>query len=72
MYSLELCDGTPEAKPSKEKAAEVLHNCLQDGLIMILSGTYGNVIRTLMPLVISDEELDEGMVILEKNVLALS
>ena len=72
MYSLELCDGIPEAKPSKERAAEVLHNCLQDGLIMILSGTYGNVIRTLMPLVISDEELDEGMVILEKNVLALS
>ena len=72
MYSLELCDGTPDAKPSKERAAEVLHNCLQDGLIMILSGTYGNVIRTLMPLVISDEELDEGMAILEKNVLALS
>ncbi|MDP6578229.1 MAG: aminotransferase class III-fold pyridoxal phosphate-dependent enzyme [Candidatus Marinimicrobia bacterium] len=72
MYSLELCDGASEAKPSKERASEVLQNCLQDGLIMILSGTYGNVIRTLMPLVISDAELDEGMAILEKNVLSLS
>ena len=72
MYSLEICDGLAEAAPSKERAEEVLHNCLADGLIMILAGTGGNVIRTLMPLTISDGELEEGMSILEKNILALS
>ena len=72
MYSLEICDGSSEAAPSKERAEKVLHNCLTDGLIMILAGTGGNVIRTLMPLTISDAELEEGMMILEKNILALS
>ena len=31
---------------------------------MITAGTYGNIIRTLMPLVINDEELEESLEIL--------
>lgn len=71
MYSLEMCDGRAEERPSKKKANELLNRCLQDGLIMILAGTDGNVIRTLMPLTISDDELEEGIAILEKNVRTL-
>ncbi len=37
----------------------------QRGLITITAGTYGNVVRTLMPLVISDDELEEGLDVLE-------
>ncbi|MBH31857.1 MAG: 4-aminobutyrate--2-oxoglutarate transaminase [Candidatus Marinimicrobia bacterium] len=72
MYSLDICDDTFKKAPSKERAEKVLHNCLADGLLMILAGTGGNVIRTLMPLTISDGELEEGMSILEKNILVLS
>ena len=72
MYSLEICDGTSGEAPSKNRAEEVVLNCLTDGLIMILAGTDGNVIRTLMPLTISDAELEEGIAILKKNILALS
>jgi 4-aminobutyrate aminotransferase/(S)-3-amino-2-methylpropionate transaminase len=31
-------------------------------------GKYGNVIRTLMPLVITDEQLEKGMQILEESI----
>ncbi|MDP6594189.1 MAG: aminotransferase class III-fold pyridoxal phosphate-dependent enzyme [Candidatus Marinimicrobia bacterium] len=71
MYSLEICDGTPAENPSKERANKLLDRCLQAGLIMILAGTDGNVIRTLMPLTISDGELKEGIEILEENILVL-
>jgi 4-aminobutyrate aminotransferase/(S)-3-amino-2-methylpropionate transaminase len=32
---------------------------------VLSAGTHGNVIRTLMPLVITDEQLDEGLEVLE-------
>ena len=35
------------------------------GLLTITAGTYGNVLRTLMPLVITDDELGEGLDVLE-------
>ena len=39
--------------------------CYQRGLVTITAGTYGNVMRTLMPLVITDAELEEGLDVLE-------
>ena len=54
---------------SKEKAEQVLNGCLQDGLLMILSGEDGNVIRTHFPLSISDDDLEIGMSIIEKHLL---
>lgn len=69
MYSLEICDGSLEQLPSKEKADQILNGCLQDGLLMILSGEDGNVIRTHFPLSISDDDLEIGMSIIEKHLL---
>jgi len=69
MYSLEVCDGTPEKNPSKEKAEQIQNGCLQDGLLMILSGEDGNVIRTHFPLSITDDDLEIGMSIIEKHLL---
>ena len=43
--------------------------CCERGLIAISAGTYGNVIRTLMPLVITEEQLEEGLDILEGAIL---
>jgi 4-aminobutyrate aminotransferase/(S)-3-amino-2-methylpropionate transaminase len=34
-------------------------------LLLLSAGTHGNVIRTLMPLVITDAELDEGLEVLD-------
>jgi 4-aminobutyrate aminotransferase/(S)-3-amino-2-methylpropionate transaminase len=50
----------PETTVAVAKAAPEL------GLLLLTCGTYGNVIRLLPPLVISDEELDRGLTLLEQ------
>ena len=51
-------------KPDKLRTGRIHQYALQHGLIMITAGTYGNVIRTLMPLIIDDHTLVEGLSIL--------
>ena len=50
--------------PDKEHTLRIHKQALKNGLVMITAGTYGNIIRTLMPLVINDEELEESLEIL--------
>ena len=51
-------------EPDKLRTGRIHQYALQHGLIMITAGTYGNVIRTLMPLIINDHTLTEGLNIL--------
>jgi 4-aminobutyrate aminotransferase/(S)-3-amino-2-methylpropionate transaminase len=39
--------------------------CYERGLILLSTGTYGNVLRLLLPLIIQDEQLEEGFGVLE-------
>jgi len=39
--------------------------CYEHGLVLITAGTYGNVIRLLMPLVITDAQMEEALDVLE-------
>ncbi|MCC9144799.1 MULTISPECIES: 4-aminobutyrate--2-oxoglutarate transaminase [unclassified Arthrobacter] len=57
---------TPDAETAKAIAAE----CLQEGVIVLTCGTYGNVIRLLPPLTIGDELLLDGLTVLEAAVRA--
>ena len=50
----------PDADLTKAVAAEAFAR----GVVVLTCGTYGNVIRLLPPLVISDELLDEGLSVL--------
>ena len=65
MVGIELVEDRKTKKPAKEAANKVSALALQRGLITTAAGTYGNIIRTLMPLVIRDDELEEGLDILE-------
>ena len=56
----------PDADITKKIAAD----CLQQGVIILTCGTYGNVIRLLPPLVISDELLGDGLDVLEAAIRA--
>jgi 4-aminobutyrate aminotransferase/(S)-3-amino-2-methylpropionate transaminase len=56
--------------PDREVTGRVLRRCHQAGLLVLTAGTYGNVIRLLPPLVISDQLLEEGLGILEEAVAA--
>ena len=55
---------TPDAEVVKKIAAD----CLAEGVIILTTGTYGNVIRLLPPLVISEELLLDGLEVLEAAV----
>jgi 4-aminobutyrate aminotransferase/(S)-3-amino-2-methylpropionate transaminase len=69
MVGVELVKDRETREPAKEAAQAVNQLACQRGLLTITAGTYGNVLRTLMPLVITDEELEEGLGLLE-SVLA--
>ncbi|BDV32238.1 4-aminobutyrate--2-oxoglutarate transaminase [Microbacterium terricola] len=55
-------------RPDAETAAAIVARCHERGLLVLLSGTFGNVIRLLPPLVIDDDLLLEGMGILAEEV----
>ena len=65
MRALELVEDREGKEPDKERTNRVLQKACENGLILLSAGTHGNVIRTLMPLVITDAQLDEGLEVLE-------
>ena len=62
MLALEL----PEQSPAR--AGAVLAAARDRGLILLTCGLYGNVIRLHVPFVISDDELERGLAILEQAI----
>ncbi|MBI4862872.1 MAG: 4-aminobutyrate--2-oxoglutarate transaminase [Candidatus Riflebacteria bacterium] len=70
MMAIELVKDRTSRHPAKEETGRVTRGAYERGLITISAGTFGNVIRTLMPLVITDEELTVGLDILEEAILA--
>ena len=65
MCALELVKSRETKEPAKEATESFTASALRRGLIIITAGTFGNVIRTLMPLVITDEELEFGLNVIE-------
>jgi 4-aminobutyrate aminotransferase-like enzyme len=48
----------------------VLQHCLDDGLILMNAGTFGNVIRWMPPLVVGDAEIDQSLATFGKALAA--
>jgi 4-aminobutyrate aminotransferase/(S)-3-amino-2-methylpropionate transaminase len=65
MRALELVTDRASLAPDKARTERVLALAASRGLLMLSAGLHGNVIRTLMPLVLSDAELAEGLAVLE-------
>jgi 4-aminobutyrate aminotransferase / (S)-3-amino-2-methylpropionate transaminase / 5-aminovalerate transaminase len=72
MRALELVHSRATREPAKAETERVVRLCYQRGLITISAGTYGNVLRLLVPLTISGEQLDEGLDVLESALAAVS
>jgi 4-aminobutyrate aminotransferase/(S)-3-amino-2-methylpropionate transaminase len=64
MMAMELVKDPQSKEPAPEMAKEIVGRCIEKGLIILACGNYGNVIRTLMPLVITDEQLEKGFTIM--------
>jgi 4-aminobutyrate aminotransferase / (S)-3-amino-2-methylpropionate transaminase / 5-aminovalerate transaminase len=61
MLALELVRDRATKEPAADLAAAVVQGAAERGLLLLKSGIYGNCIRVLVPLVISDAELDEAL-----------
>jgi 4-aminobutyrate aminotransferase/(S)-3-amino-2-methylpropionate transaminase len=69
MLAIELVQaGSKEPNPELTKA--VAAACLKEGVIILTCGTYGNVIRLLPPLVITDDLLNDGLAVLASAIKA--
>jgi len=72
MIGLELVEDPKTKEPATDAAKSLVKFCHEQGIILLSCGRYGNVIRTLMPLVITEDQLDEGLSIMEKGFAAIS
>jgi 4-aminobutyrate aminotransferase/(S)-3-amino-2-methylpropionate transaminase len=70
--AIELVLDRGKKTPAAAETKELIKLCYERGLLVLACGQYGNVIRTLMPLIITDEQLDRGFTILENALQALS
>jgi len=68
MAGMELVRDRKTKEPADTETARILALAREKGLILLRSGPHHNVIRTLMPLTIPDEQLDEGLDILGSSL----
>jgi 4-aminobutyrate aminotransferase / (S)-3-amino-2-methylpropionate transaminase / 5-aminovalerate transaminase len=65
MIGVEFVKDRASKKPDPEAVNRIVKECFKRGLIVLSAGVYGNVIRMLMPLVITDDQLTQAMDIFE-------
>jgi 4-aminobutyrate aminotransferase/(S)-3-amino-2-methylpropionate transaminase len=68
MQAIELVQSPDTKIPATDETKKVTQYCYEHGLITITAGTYSNVIRVLVPLVINNEQIDEALGVLESAI----
>ncbi len=68
MIGIEFVKDRQTKEPATQIVNQIILTCAQNGLIIENAGVYGNVIRFLAPLVITDKQLTSGFKILEAAV----
>ncbi|EFV77827.1 aminotransferase class-III [Bacillus sp. 2_A_57_CT2] len=68
MCAIEFVKDQDTKEPNKEIVQEILSKAHKRGLIIMSAGLYGNIIRLLSPLITTDEQLNEGLTVLEEVI----
>jgi 4-aminobutyrate aminotransferase/(S)-3-amino-2-methylpropionate transaminase len=68
MLAMEIVKDRTTKEPDAQAVTDILAAAHQRGLILISAGMYGNVIRVLVPLNVSDEQLQRGLDILAEAI----
>jgi len=66
MAGMELVTDRKTKEPATALTKQLVNRCREKGLLMISAGTYSNIIRPLMPLVITNEQLEKGLRVIEE------
>jgi 4-aminobutyrate aminotransferase/(S)-3-amino-2-methylpropionate transaminase len=70
MQAIELVEDLHDKTPAPALTKRIAHEAYQRGLILVTAGTYANVIRLLVPLTITDEQMEEGLAVIEAAIYA--
>jgi 4-aminobutyrate aminotransferase/(S)-3-amino-2-methylpropionate transaminase len=68
MQALELVKSHQTKAPASEETKKISQYCYEHGLITITAGSYSNVIRVLVPLVITNDQMEEALDVLESAI----
>ena len=71
MQAIELVKSPETKAPATDETKQITQYCYEHGLITITAGSYSNVIRILVPLVATDQQMDEGLDVLESALAAV-
>ena len=72
MVGMELVVDRKTKEPATAFTKRLVERCREKGLLMISAGTYSNIIRPLMPLIIAEDQLEKGLSIIEEALGELS
>jgi len=72
MVAMELCKNGDPQQPDAELTRALANEAAKRGLVLLTCGTYGNVVRILVPLTVPDAVLDEGLGIIAASLDALA
>jgi 4-aminobutyrate aminotransferase / (S)-3-amino-2-methylpropionate transaminase / 5-aminovalerate transaminase len=72
MCAIELVRNAQTCEPADSETKEIARYCYEHGLITITAGTFNNVMRILVPLVVTDEQFDEGMNVIEAALASVA
>jgi 4-aminobutyrate aminotransferase/(S)-3-amino-2-methylpropionate transaminase len=64
MVGLELVTDKETKEPAKAETSAVVKRCIANRVLVLKAGTYDNVVRLLAPLVIAEEQLEQGLDVL--------
>jgi 4-aminobutyrate aminotransferase/(S)-3-amino-2-methylpropionate transaminase len=70
MVAIELVKDRSTKEPDKALTGRILAEALKRGLVLLSAGTYGNIVRILVPLSVDDAVLDEGLDVLGEALAA--
>ena len=70
MLALELVEDRETKAPASALASATVAAARERGLVLLACGLYSNVIRILVPIVIDDEDLAQGLDILEESLVS--
>ncbi|MDX2495621.1 MAG: 4-aminobutyrate--2-oxoglutarate transaminase [Desulfuromusa sp.] len=68
MVAVEFVKDPQSKTPDKDAVTAIISACFRRGLLVIGAGLFGNVIRFLPPLVMTDEQIDQAMEIFAEAV----
>jgi 4-aminobutyrate aminotransferase/(S)-3-amino-2-methylpropionate transaminase len=72
MLAFELVRDRASKEPYADGAKALVKLCYERGVVLMTAGSYGNCVRLLFPLVITDEQLAEAFAVVEEGLARLT